>query len=435
MKSFVKEIFLPKFYNKLGIRKDTMKLFFESLEKLNLEFYVIVETGTSRGGLSDLAGNGAATYLFDQFVNFYDGVVYSFDINEGSCNLVQTTTSNKCNVICIDSIRGIDELKYKNVVDIHGLYLDSYDTKFNDDQPSSEHALKELMHSLFYLNDKSVVLVDDTPSSVDLLPPWVKSDPNRYNNIEYMNSLHFPCGKGRQILNFVNASENFNVIEHDYQIVITKNISCDTIPKILHRTWKTKQIDYNIFAKTVVDSWEKHNPDFEFNIHSDEDNLNFISTYYPWFLEIYNSYPKEIFRADAVRYFYLLHYGGVYADLDVECMNYIFTDLTHNIHLVTNNKDWVSNAIMMSAPGHSFWKQVILNGLIKNKDVDNVLYSTGPAMISNVFYDQSVSFQQKCHLPASKYYPIKYYENFDEKYNVLNKDVVTVHHFAASWVK
>ena len=64
MKSFLKDVFLPKYYNRLGIRKNTMKLFFENLEKLNLDFYTIVETGTSRGGRSDISGNGSATVSY-----------------------------------------------------------------------------------------------------------------------------------------------------------------------------------------------------------------------------------------------------------------------------------------------------------------------------------------------------------------------------------
>ena len=37
---------------------------------------------------------------------------------------------------------------------------------------------------------------------------------------------------------------------------------------------------------------------------------------YPWFLETWDAYPFNIERADAIRYFVLAHYGGVYIDLD-----------------------------------------------------------------------------------------------------------------------
>lgn len=37
---------------------------------------------------------------------------------------------------------------------------------------------------------------------------------------------------------------------------------------------------------------------------------------YPWFLETFDSYPYPIQRADAIRYFVLHHFGGIYIDLD-----------------------------------------------------------------------------------------------------------------------
>jgi len=37
-----------------------------------------------------------------------------------------------------------------------------------------------------------------------------------------------------------------------------------------------------------------------------------IATKFPWFLDTYKSYPYGIQRADALRYFVLYEYGGVY---------------------------------------------------------------------------------------------------------------------------
>jgi inositol phosphorylceramide mannosyltransferase catalytic subunit len=433
--SFVNEIFMPRYYNNLDIRKDTFKLFFQNLESLNLKFYVIVETGTSRGGKNSLGDNGSSTYLFDEFVNFYDGIVYSFDNDKIACEKFDKTISNKCKVICKDSVQGINDLKFNNIFEINGLYLNSYDTKFDDDVPSSDHALKEFINSIFYLDNHSIIMIDDTPNDISMLPPWIKNDKKRFGNPNYMNKLKFPCGKGRQILDFIKEENKYNIMIHKYQILF-KVKNQDTIPNILHRTWKTKDIDYNLFPKNVVDSWEKYNSNLKFNLHTDEDNLNFIKKYYPWFLKIYNSYPREIFRADAIRYFYLLYYGGIYCDLDMECRKCILEGFTNNLHLVTDKKSWVSNAIMISHPNNIFWKKIIVIGLIGNKDNKNVLYATGPGMISNVFYEHIDSeLRDKYHLSPEKYYPIKYYENFSEIYKNLSTDVITIHHFSASWIE
>ncbi|KAF8827977.1 hypothetical protein HHX47_DHR4001039 [Lentinula edodes] len=46
----------------------------------------------------------------------------------------------------------------------------------------------------------------------------------------------------------------------------------------------------------------------------DDSSREFIAEHYPWFLDTFNDYKYAIQRADAIRYFVLHHYGGVYLD-------------------------------------------------------------------------------------------------------------------------
>uniref|UniRef100_A0A1I8H9W2 Glycosyltransferase family 92 protein n=1 Tax=Macrostomum lignano TaxID=282301 RepID=A0A1I8H9W2_9PLAT len=55
-------------------------------------------------------------------------------------------------------------------------------------------------------------------------------------------------------------------------------------------------------------------------IGSDEDNLLLVRDKAPDFLDHYLRYTQSIQRADSVRYLYLYHYGGLYTDLDNECL-------------------------------------------------------------------------------------------------------------------
>ena len=43
---------------------------------------------------------------------------------------------------------------------------------------------------------------------------------------------------------------------------------------------------------------------------------DFVAENYSWFLDTFDNYDQPIQRADAIRYFILVHYGGVYIDLD-----------------------------------------------------------------------------------------------------------------------
>jgi len=70
------DIYQKNFYSKLGIRKNTFDTLFKLLENKHKLFYNIIETGTSRSGINNIAGDGASTFLFDAFVNYYDGFSY-----------------------------------------------------------------------------------------------------------------------------------------------------------------------------------------------------------------------------------------------------------------------------------------------------------------------------------------------------------------------
>lgn len=76
------------------------------------------------------------------------------------------------------------------------------------------------------------------------------------------------------------------------------------------------------------------NPDFEWVLWTDEYNRRLVERYAPEFLVKYDGLKSEIYRADAVRNLYMFVFGGVYADLDTECLRpyeALFTQ--HNISL------------------------------------------------------------------------------------------------------
>lgn len=52
---------------------------------------------------------------------------------------------------------------------------------------------------------------------------------------------------------------------------------------------------------------------------TDAKSRELIATEYPWFLNTFDNYSQPIQRADAIRYFVLAHFGGVYIDLDDVC--------------------------------------------------------------------------------------------------------------------
>ena len=214
------------------------------------------------------------------------------------------------------------------------------------------------------------------------------------------------------------------------------------IPKIIHQSWKTKDIP-NIW-KEYHKTWMEKFPTSEYKhiLWTDEDNRNLIKEHYPWFLETYDGYPKNIQRADSVRYFYLFHYGGIYADLDCEVRNNFFDKLDQdkiNIVQCCYQEGRMMNCLMASPQGEQKWK-LVFDKMIQAKDGLKTVHTTGPWMVTKAFQHQEINI-----LDYDNFNPLKkrptvrgFFENMlftrlDEQKSKNWDDADVVHHGTESW--
>ena len=162
MSNFIDDIFMPQFYKQIWKqgRNETFKILMKYLEDNNIRNPIIVETGTTRLAHKQ-AGDGHATRIFDAYINYYDGQVYSIDIDKKACECAKSLVSEKSNIICSDSVKYLNEFNKK--IDL--LYLDSFDFNSRNPEPSMKHHLKELLASLKNLKSGSLVIVDDNKVS------------------------------------------------------------------------------------------------------------------------------------------------------------------------------------------------------------------------------------------------------------------------------
>ena len=91
------------------------------------------------------------------------------------------------------------------------------------------------------------------------------------------------------------------------------------IPRIIHRTFHNRKV-LTQKQKVIMATWEELNPNWKVVNHDDADCLRLVENNYPSYLQLFNSFPKNVERADFFRYLVLYHYGGVYVDIDVECV-------------------------------------------------------------------------------------------------------------------
>ena len=168
------------------------------------------------------------------------------------------------------------------------------------------------------------------------------------------------------------------------------------IPKIIHQTWKTYDVPEEWWD--CVNSWKAHHPDWEYRLWTDDESESFVARHYPDFLSTFQNYPYGIQRADAIRYLVLYQLGGVYADLDYECLQPLDPLLEGHTAVIGMEPDehaaiskvehMICNALMASEPGHPFMASVIehlkraTHGTVADFDI---LSTTGPLMLNEVY--------------------------------------------------
>lgn len=158
----------------------------------------------------------------------------------------------------------------------------------------------------------------------------------------------------------------------------------EKIPRIIHQTWKEKTLPPE--WQPVRDECAKMHPDYEYHLWTDADSRQFLVDNYAWFVPIFDAYPYPIQRADAIRYFILHHYGGIYMDLDVGCLRRFDPLLRFEVVLPKTIPVGVSNDVMAAAKGHPFMDHLIHNLVTFNHryltHYPTVMFSTGPMFVS-----------------------------------------------------
>lgn len=180
------------------------------------------------------------------------------------------------------------------------------------------------------------------------------------------------------------------------------------IPKIIHQQYKTKDSipeRWNVTHSSVL----RLHPDWQVILWTDEELREFIATEYTWFLPTYDNYPYWIQRVDAVRYFLIYHFGGIYMDLDIGCTKSMDPLLYYDAVLARTEPFGFSNDFMAATKHHPLFKHYTqsLNGihsyLFLFSTSPTVLFSTGPMFVSLQYYLRYDLEEPVCALPRELY--------------------------------
>ncbi|KAF7292426.1 Glycosyltransferase family 32 protein [Mycena chlorophos] len=198
---------------------------------------------------------------------------------------------------------------------------------------------------------------------------------------------------------YTDPSLRWNASEHG---------QVERIPRILHQTWKTGSLPEAY--KGISQACRDMMPDYEYMLWTDESSREFIARHYPWFLNTFDDYSYAILRADAIRYFVLYHYGGVYLDMDIGCLRPLDPLLVYPVILPKTIPVGVSNDLMFAQKHHPFFAQTIHNLATFDHSwilhYPTVMFSTGPMFLSiqhGIFTAQRVAGGAVRILPKSLY--------------------------------
>jgi mannosyltransferase OCH1-like enzyme len=159
--------------------------------------------------------------------------------------------------------------------------------------------------------------------------------------------------------------------------------SAPKIPKLLHQVWFQFAPDKPAAPPPEYDalrqSWRDLHPDWEFKQWNEADSLAFLREHYPESVKIFQGYKKVIMRVDAIRYFLLHHYGGVYVDTDTLALQPLEPLLTKDLVLVRDITTTLiaNNGFMAAVPGHPLMKRCCDN-LHRTAKLGDPVYATGP---------------------------------------------------------
>lgn len=217
------------------------------------------------------------------------------------------------------------------------------------------------------------------------------------------------------------------------------------ISKIIHQTWKSEDLpqSFRCFQKT----WRHHHPGWEYRFYDDDACRRVVEDGFPEIIPIYDSCPHPVQRADIFRYLVVALFGGVYADMDMECIR-SFDSLLEGHRAVfcvedvlsprrarllnLRHPERIANFIFAAEPGHAVFSRIVtkLKALPGSWNMhEEVLDTTGPGMLTDVVQDARDQLQltvlPRACCPHPKFcFPNRF---------PFNLHMYARHHFMGTW--
>lgn len=124
------------------------------------------------------------------------------------------------------------------------------------------------------------------------------------------------------------------------------------VPRILWQTMKRNRVP-SVMARWA-ESWIERNPEYRYRFFDDDDIHDWIAEEFPDYLEAYDLLEFGASKADLWRYLLIYRHGGIYVDLDCECvvaLRHWIDPKASFVSQLGSNRD-LCQWMLISAPGN-----------------------------------------------------------------------------------
>jgi len=205
------------------------------------------------------------------------------------------------------------------------------------------------------------------------------------------------------------------------------------IPKIIHQIWLGGPLPEKF--KDWCNSWRIMHTDWIYKLWTDED-----AAFYPFKnKDLFDRATNFGEKADIWRYELLERFGGVYVDIDEECLrrfdvlNELF-DFYVGFQPLDSGYLQLGIAVIGSIAHHSILVKAIEGLRLVNHD--QIVVRTGPIYFSVICFKYAgMAGLRDVMLPASYFYPCRYDQKGTSINEWLKEESYAVHHWAGSWLQ
>jgi mannosyltransferase OCH1-like enzyme len=237
----------------------------------------------------------------------------------------------------------------------------------------------------------------------------------------------------------ISASDTYNFFKDLYdQIIQLTPDQQYRIPTIIHQIWLGSPVPEEL--KKFQESWHQFHPTWQYRLWTDKDIVTFGFENL-MYIRKSTSYAE---RSDMMRYEILYRYGGVYVDMDQECLRSF--DILHQIfdfyigiQPLDTGVIHCGTGVIGSIAGHPLLRAVI-DGMAASwqrwTDKQAICERTGPLFFTQIF--MATIHQEEYRtvaLPTYYFYPLGSQEYECKRDQWKENGAFAVHHWAKTWLK